>query len=196
MVEIVEWVRQGKLTLPSDRILKSLTLFALTRLDFDPVNRNLAVEFEQEQTKRERTIQAEQEKAAKERRKRIDELAAHFLDLAGEAFEFEVLQTQQRLSVEALSFDWPLSPETKCPKAGKKVEWQEPLLSSLLRELAELVVSGHFKKNPSAVDVALFLSKHTGPYDKWVVTCGETRCTGITGTRCNEMLLRLVQKNQ
>ena len=196
MKEIVMQVRSGKLNLPTDKTLRSLVLYSVIELGFNPVQYDFSKDFEEEQGRQEKELAAERERADKERKKRVDELTVHLLDFADEAFEFEVLQTKQRLSVKTLSITWPLPPETKCPKSGKRVETQEPLLSSLLREMAELAISGHHKRNPSAVDVALFLSKHTGPYDKWVVTCGETRCTGITGTRCNEMLLRLVQKNQ
>jgi len=195
--EVVQQVRSGKLSLPADRMLRSLVVYALLELGFNPLQRDFAKEFDEENSRQEKEFKSEQERADKERKKRVDELAAHLVDLVDESelFEFKIEQTQQRLGVKATSVIWPLSPETRCPKAGKRIEF-ENLLVPLLAELAELVISGHYKKNPTVADCILFLSKHMGSYDKWTITCGETRCIGIQGTRCGELSLRLVQKNQ
>jgi len=182
--------RSGKLRLPNDPSTRALVIFCMQKFDFNPTKLN--EDFNEECRQRGREMQTQQERAAEERRKQIDESAKHCLDFADVDWEFELRHTGQRFSVKDTSIHWPLSSETGCPKAGKKVALRESLLLPILRQYAE----GH-KKSLNPVDLALYLSQHTGPNDDWLVGCGELRCAGLSGGGlCNQIRIRLVRKGQ
>lgn len=192
MKEVVQQVRSGKLNLPADRTLRGLLLYAILEFGYNPLQCDLTKDFDTEQTRQEKEAEAEQKKIAQERATRIDQEVKRLVDLACEEWEFERRQDKKRFSLKVTEMDWPLSPATGCPRAGKTVKF-EPLLKQTLRELAEKTVSEHGKRL-GLVDVALFLAQFTRPNENWTVFCGQG-CSGI-GARCNEVLLQLARKNQ
>ena len=195
MKEVEQLVRSGRLALPDNPPLRNLFLWAATTQGFDPT-KNLSAEYDQEVSRREKVLQEQRDREAREKQRLLEEEMKALRGMLENDYEIEVAETKERLPITASKFSWPRTYE-QCPMAGKDREFGN-LLDNFLRDYAGLIVGGHKKRN--LIDLAITLdraNKSVGGGTLYhEVYCGQEQCGGLIGVRCGVCHLRVVRKTE